>query len=169
MAIQTSDLQRRLSGGASNSDPAASLGGVISSTAIPSASVHNLFDLVVGAESTPGDTEYRCHYLRNGHPTLTWYAAKVWIETNTPAAGSSVEIALGSSAVNGIEQTVADESTAPSGVSFSSAAGSANALTIGDIPAGQHKAVWVKRTISAGASAYDTDSVVLASTGDTAA
>ncbi len=169
MAIQASDIQRRLSGGAGNTDPAASLGGVISSTAITSASIHNLFDLVVGAESTTGDTEYRCFYLRNGHATLTWYDAKVWIETNTPAAGSAVEIGLGTAAVNGTEQTVANESTAPSGVSFSTAAGSANALTIGDIPAGQHKAVWVKRTISAGASAYDTDSVVLGYTGDTAA
>lgn len=169
MAITASDIVFRHSGGSGNSDPNASLGGAISSTALTDASALNMFDNVSGAESTAGDTEYRCIYVRNSHGTLTWQSAKIWIETNTPASGSSVEIGLGTSAVNGTEQTVADESTAPSGVSFSSAAGSGNALSIGDIPAGQHKAVWVKRIISAGASAYDADSAVFGVTGDTAA
>lgn len=71
--------------------------------------------------------------------------------------------------MNGTEQTVANESTAPGSVTFSTAAGEGNALTIGDIPAGQHKAIWVKRIVGAGAAAYNADSVVIKVQGDTAA
>ena len=54
-------------------------------------------------------------------------------------------------------------------MTFSTAAGEGNALTIGDIPAGQHKAIWVKRIVGAGAAAYNADSVVIKVQGDTAA
>jgi hypothetical protein len=91
--------------------------------------------------------------------------AITWI---TPSGDTSAEIGLGSSAVNGTEQTVANESTAPGSVTFSTAAGEGNALTIGDIPAGQHKAIWVKRIVSA-AAAYNADSVVVKVQSDTAA
>ena len=43
----------------------------------------------------------------------------IWIASNTPSADTTIEIALGSSAVNGTEQTIANESTAPTGVTFS--------------------------------------------------
>ena len=43
MAITSTDLQSRLSGGASNSDPTAALGGVISSTVLVDATPGNLF------------------------------------------------------------------------------------------------------------------------------
>lgn len=169
MAIVAADLQFKLSGGGSNSDVNASLGGAISSTNLTDNTLHNLFDVVSGVESAAGDTEYRCIYVKNNHGSLTLQGASVYIGTNTPSGDTSVEIALGSSAVNGTEQTIANESTAPTGVSFSSAAGSGNSLSIGDIPAGQHKAIWVKRIITAAANAYNNDSVVIAVTGDTAA
>lgn len=169
MAILAGDIDFRLSGGAANADPNLSLGGTKSSVEIVDATVGNLFDNVSGAESTAGDTEYRCFYVHNNHATLTLQAAKIFINTDTPSPSSDVEIALGTSAVNGVEQTVADESTAPTGVTWQTLAGEANALTIGDIPAGQHKAIWVKRVITAGASAYSADSVILEAKGDTAA
>ena len=169
MPITSTDLKFHLSGGAANSDPNAALGGVISTTQIVDATVANLFDNVGSAESAAGDTEYRCFYVKNTHATLTLQAAKVYIQTNTPSADTSAEIGLGTSAVNGTEQTVANESTAPSAVTFSSAAGSGNALSIGNIPAGQHKAIWLKRIVNAAAAAYNSDSVIIRVEGDTAA
>ena len=124
MPITSTDLKFHLSGGAANSDPNAALGGAISTTQIVDATVANLFDNVSSAESAAGDTEYRCFYVKNTHATLTLQAAKVYIQTNTPSADTSAEIGLGTSAVNGTEQTVANESTAPSAVTFSTAAGS---------------------------------------------
>ncbi len=169
MPITATDIVFRLSGGSGNTDPNASLGGAKSSTAITSASLANLFDNVSGAESAAGDTEYRCFYVHNAHATLTLQNAQIYIGTNTPSTDSAVEISLGTSAVNGTEQTIANESTAPTGTSFSSAAGSGSALSIGNIPAGQHKAIWVKRIISTAGAAYNTDSVVITVFGDTAA
>lgn len=170
MAIVSTDIKYMLSGGAANTAPNASLGGVISTTEINlSTTLHNLFDQVSSAESSAGDTEYRCFYVKNNHGTLTLQGAKVWIETNTPSGDTSAEISLGTSAVGGTEQTVGDESTAPSGTSFGSAAGEGAALSIGDIPAGQHKAIWVKRIVNSSASAYNNDGVTIRVKGDTAA
>lgn len=125
--------------------------------------------MVSSAESSAGDTEYRCIYVKNTHGSLTLQNAKTWIQTNTPSTDTAVEIGLGTSAVNGTEQTVANENTAPSGVTFSSAAGEGNALSIGNIPSGQHKAVWIKRIVNSAAAAYNDDSYVISYAGDTAA
>lgn len=161
MAIVSSDIKYRLSGGSSNTDPAASLGGVKSST-----DASNYFDDVSSAEASSGDTEYRCIYVHNNHGTLTLQGAKIWIQTQTPSADTDVAIGLGSSAVNGTEQTVANESTAPTSVTFSQPSSFAGGLSIGDIPAGQHKAVWVRRTVNAAAAAAS-DSFTLRVQGDT--
>jgi len=168
MPIISTDIKYRLSGGASNTDPNASIGGIKSSTEV-GAGLHNLFDIVGSAETTAGDTEYRCIYVHNAHATLALQNAVIWVQTNTPASDTTVDIGLGTSAVNGTEQTVANESTAPSGVTFSAPATEGAALSIGNIPAGQHKAVWVRRTISAAAAANNLDNVVLRVKGDTAA
>ncbi len=169
MPIASSDIKFLLSGGSSNSDPNAALGGAASTTEITDATVQNLFDNVSSAESSAGDTEYRCLYVKNNHGSLALQSAKVYIQTNTPSSDTSAEIALGSSAINGTEQTIANESTAPTSVTFSTAAGSGNALSIGNIPAGQTKAIWVKRIVGAGAAAYNADSVIIRVEGDTAA
>jgi hypothetical protein len=164
MAIQSTDIQYRLSGGASNASPAASLGGAKSSNAVPAA----IFDDVSSAEAAAGDTEYRCVYVHNAHASLTLIGAVLFILANTPSTSTTVDIGVGTSAVNATEQSVADESTAPSGVTFAAAANQAAGIALGDIPAGQSRAVWVRRTISAGAAAVN-DTFSLRVAGDTAA
>lgn len=169
MAIVAGDIDFHLSGGAANSDPNASLGGAISANQLVDASLHNLFDVVGSDEAASGDAEYRCIYVKNSHGTLTLQNAKVWIQTQTPSADTDVEIALAGEGVNGTAETVADESTAPVGEVFSAPATEGAALSIGDIPPGQHQAIWVKRNVGVGAAAYNSDSVILRVKGDTAA
>ncbi len=169
MPIASSDIKFHLSGGAANADPNAALGGAISATLIADATVANLFDNVSGAESAAGDTEYRCFYVKNNHASLTLQSATLWVQTNTPSPDTSAEIGLGASAINGVEPAIANESAAPGGVTFSTANGETNALSIGGIPAGQHKAIWVKRIVNTAAAAYNADSVVIKVQGDTAA
>ena len=166
MPITTADIKFFLSGGASNTDGDASLGGAISTTQA-SSTANELFDIVTGNEASAGSTEYRCIYIKNDNATLTLFSTLVFIETNTPSTDTTVEIALGTSAIDGTEQTIADETTAPSGTSFSTAANEGAALSIGDIPAGEHKAIWIKRIVSASASAYDADGVTIRVKGDT--
>lgn len=169
MPIANTDIQYRLPGGASNSDVNASLGGAKSSTQVASATANNLFDAASSAETAAGDVEYRCVYVHNAHASLTLQNAKVWLNSNTPSADTTIDIGLGTAAVNATEQTVANESTAPSGVSFSAPAIEGAALSIGDIPAGQHKAIWLRRTINSNAGAFTNDAATLRVKGDTAA
>lgn len=164
MPIVSTDIKYRLSGGSSNTDPTASLGGVKSTTDAST----NLLDTVSSAEAAAGDVEYRCEYIHNAHATLTLEAAKVWVQANTPSADTTIEIGLGTSAVNATEQTIANESTAPSGVTFVAAVNEAGAVALGDIPAGQHRAIWIKRTVTAAAAASN-DTATLRVKGDTAA
>jgi hypothetical protein len=165
MAITTTDIKYRLSGGAANADPAASLGGAKSSVEIGA----DLFDDVASGESAAGDTEYRCVYVHNNHGSLTMESSKIWIQVNTPSPDTTIAIGAGTAAINATEQTVADESTAPSGVSFSSPSSEGTSVSLGNIPAGQHKAVWIRRTVTAGASAYNSDTFTLRVKCDTAA
>lgn len=161
MPIISSDIEFRQSG-------TNNLGGTISGSAV-SAALHGLFDVVSGAESLAGDAEYRCIYVRNSHATLTLYNAIAYISSNTPSGDTTVDIGVGTSAANGEEQTIADENTAPAGVAFSNPSAYVGGLSLGDIPAGQHKAIWIRRTVSAGAAAYSGDGMTLAVQGDTAA
>lgn len=146
MPIVTTDIEFRLSGGPANADPAASLGGAKSSV-VDSGS---LFDTVAGAESAAGDVEYRCIYVHNAHATLPMLGAKVWLDANP---SGQISIGLGAAAIGAAETAVANESTAPAGVTFAAAASEGAALAIGDIPAGQGKSVWLRRIVAAGAAA----------------
>ena len=168
MPIVSNDIKYRLSGGASNADPNASLGGAMSSTEIVSATLHNLFDVVKGDESAAGDTEYRGFYVLNNHGSLALETAVVWIESEA-AGGANVEIGLAAEAVGSDMATIANESTAPSGVSFSAPTSKATGLAIGNLPAGSRKGIWVKRIVPASTGAQNGDNAQLRIEGDTAA
>src|ERR1044071_324941 len=163
MAIVAGDLLIKYTGGASNSDPNASLGGAVSSNGPTDNSLHNLFDEVSGTESLPGDTEYRCVALKNNHGTLTAKNTSIYITSDT---GSIFDVALAGEGLNTQPETVANESTAPVGETFSHPT-AFGTLSMGSIPAGQYYAHWCRRTIPAAASAetphtttmkYDCDS-----------
>jgi hypothetical protein len=157
MPLITGDFVTRLSGGAANASGNASLGGAKSANAA-SATVDLLFDQVASAEAAAGDVEYRCVYLHNANATSSMLSAVVWVSANTPSSSTTLSIGVGTAAVNGTEQTVADETTASAGVTFSEPASQGAGLALGDIPAGQHKAIWLRRTVTAaaGATANDT-------------
>jgi len=142
------------------------LGGAISSTEVVDNSLNNLYDNVSGAESSAGDIEYRAIFVKNTHATLTLQGAQVYIDTNTPSTDTEIQISVATEVGSPI-QTVADESTAPTNQTFSTAAGQANAISIGDLTPGAVKGIWIKRTVTAGASAYSNDNVIIKVFGDT--
>lgn len=163
MPIVNTDIHFRLSGGAANSDPAASLGGAKSSVQF---TANAIFDDVSSAEAAAGDAEYRCFYVHNGHATLTLQGAKIWIQSQTSSSDTDIAIALGGEGLNGTAETVANEGTAPSGESFSQPASFAAGLTLGDIAPGEHYPVWIRRTVNA-AAASATDAWTIRVQGDT--
>lgn len=162
MPIGPTEIKFKLSGGASNSDPLLSIGGAKSSV-VASASI---FDDVSSAEATAGDVEYRCIYVDNTHGTLTLQGAKAWIQTQTPSADTDVAIGLAVAGLNAAEIAVANENTAPAGVTFSAPSSFAGGLSLGNIPAGQYFGVWVRRTVNP-AAASAADSFTLRVQGDT--
>ena len=163
MPIISTDIKYRLSGGASNTDPAASIGGAMSTTTDAGSGI---FDNVGSAESAAGDIEYRMVYVLNNHGTLSLTGAKVWIQANTPSADTTVDIGLAAAGFNATETAVANENTAPAGVTFAAAANEGAALSLGDMTAGGRYGVWIRRTVTAGAAAA-ADTFTLRVKGDT--
>lgn len=179
MAIQSSDILFKLSvktgsaGDSTAGTTGGSLGKYISTTQITDATLHNLFDAITGDENAASDVEYRCFFVHNSHATLTLLAPVVWLSSET-SGGAAAAIAVDATAASAVGSAsaqalqVADEGTAPSGLSFSSPTSKGTGLALSDIPAGQCKAIWVRRT-AANTSPVDTDGVVIRVEGDTMA
>lgn len=181
MAIVSSDIKLKLSiktGSAGNSaaqsDVNQSLGKYISTTEITDNTLNNLFDNISGDENAASTVDYRCIFIHNSHATLTLISPKVWLSAEV-SGGATVEIAIDdvtASAIGGSSAQAAEitnETTAPSGVgSFSSPTTKGAGLTLSDLPAGQCRAIWVKRT-AANSAAINNDGFTLRVEGDTAA
>lgn len=180
MAIIASDIELRLSlktGAAGDSGagtPAGSLGKYISQTAIDAGTpLNNLFDDVSGAENAASDVEYRCLFVFNNHATLTYHSVGAYLLSQV-SLGTTLKIAVDSTAASDHEAAgaqaleVADEGTAPLGLTFYAAATLGAALSLGEIAAGQVKAIWIERT-AANTAALANDGGVLRITGGTEA
>lgn len=180
MAITASDIQYRFSVSAAAGDTTAgtaagSLGDQCSTTQIPDATLHALFDKITGPENAASEAEYRCIFVYNSHATLTWENVVVWLSAET-AGGAAAAIALDDIAPVDIDSasaqadSIADENTAPgAGVgAFSSPTTKGTGLVIGDIPPDFCKAIWIRRT-AANTAAVNNDGVTIRCEGDTAA
>jgi hypothetical protein len=170
LPIVTGDIQWRLSGGAGNADPNASLGGIMSATAIVDATNDNLFDDVSGAESSAGDIEYRGFYVRNNHGSLTLQGSVIYISSLTSSADTEFDLAVAAEAMNVDMATIANESTAPATVSFTRPTTFAGGLQLNGatgLTSGSRRGCWIRRTINAAAAAA-ADAGTLKVEGDTA-
>lgn len=171
MPIVSADIKLKFSttaGAAGNLNagtPAGSLGKYISTTEIVDNTLHNLFDVVSGDENAASNAEYRGIFIHNAHATLTLQNTKVYLAAET-AGGAAIAIGVDPTAASAIGAapvqalTIANEDTAPAGVAFSSPVNIGAAIVLGDIPPGQTKAVWVRRT-PANTTALANDGVTL--------
>ena len=108
---------------------ASNIGGAIAAI-ITSGDLNNLWDDVSSGDASAGDIEYRCVYVRNDHPAQA--VANVFVNINTDPAESDITIGLGAAGLNGSETAVADEDTAPGGVSFATSDVSIGSLSATD-------------------------------------
>jgi hypothetical protein len=177
--IVAGDILLKLSvktGSAGNSTagtPAGSLGKYISTTQISGTALNNIFDDVTGDENAVSEAEYRCIFVHNSHATLTLLSPVAWVSAETAggaAAAISVDTTAASALANASAQAkeVADENTAPATQTFSTPTTKASGLALSDIPAGQVKAIWIRRT-AANTAALDNDGFTLSVAGDTSA
>lgn len=147
-------LQIRLTGGAGNSNPNLSLGGVMSSTQLSATPMNNLFDNVDPTEAENGDVEYRALDIYNAGDALAT-SISLYLSSETTSVSTELDFGL-----DFTTQSVGAEGTAPSDVSFAHYT-SASKLTISDIAAGSAQRIWVRRTVSAGAANLNNDTCTL--------
>lgn len=170
MAVSSSDILLKYSTttGPGNSTAGAagtSLGQFISTTQITSATLNNLFDDVSGAENLAEESEYRCIFIHNNHATDDFLNVKAYILSEV-ADGADIAIGVDTTAASAVDSAtdqaleVADEDTAPVGVTFSSPTTLATGIDVGDLLAGQVRAIWIRRT-AANSDALSNDGVTL--------
>lgn len=170
MSIVSNDLKVYLSGGTGNTNINDSLGGARSTVndgVQVSNTLNNMWPDITSTESSDGSIRYRCVYIRNTNVEFTWSNAKIWISTPTESSDDEVDIAIGSAAINATEQTIANDTTAPSSVTFSRPTSKGTGLNLGTLTAGQHRSIWIRRTVDPGAAQQSNNFYILAFEGET--
>lgn len=109
---------------------------------------NKLFDDVARLEAVAGDTGYRCFYVKNAHASESMTGVLLWIDTNTNGV-DDLSIGLDPVGVSGTATTIANENTAPTGVTFSTPTSELTALGLDTLTTGQYYAVWMRRTVPA--------------------
>jgi hypothetical protein len=150
-----------------------SLGKYISTTEITDNTLNNLFDDISGAENAASTVDYRCLFIHNSHASITALTCLLWIQSEV-SGGASIAIGLDTNGAVPIGQssaqavTIANETTAPSGVTFSTPTSSGTGLSIGSLQPGYCIGVWIRRT-AANTSAVNNDGATLGFQCDTTA
>lgn len=137
-------------GGVANANPDLSLGGDLSSVAILTTPLNNLFDNVLPTDIAAGDhVSYRCVYLWNIGDATALHVQVFF--TDTPNAESVLAVGFDSTS-----QSIANDTTAPSSVIFTES-DIVTPLTLANMPsAGVHR-IWIRRTVDQGAANLNDD------------
>lgn len=150
---------------------AGSLGDQISTTQWTGGSLNDLFDDISGDENAASEAEYRCIFVHNTNASNIYENAVIWISAET-AGGANIAIgadttassAVGSASAQAV--TIANEDTAPAGITFTSPTTKATGVSLGNIGTASVKAFWVRRTAT-NSAALSADGVTLSIAGDT--
>ena len=157
MAIAASDIKLRISGSsASATDPNGSYGGAMSTVSggiIVTNVLNNDMDDITSAEASSGITIYHNYYYKNEHGSLTYISPKFYIDTQTNSGDTSVAMALVAEAKNVATTRLTNETTAPSGITFTTPANYAGGIAIGSLDAADYRGIWVKYIVGSSASA----------------
>lgn len=155
-------VQYRLSGGAVNNDPNASLGGAESTTEIISANNNNLFAAVSQQNAINGLIVYRCLFIHAPTPGASYTNVGVWIQTQSLSTDSAIFLAVAPEGKNLAVETIADETTEPANVIFTRPTQDYALLPLPDLTSGDYIGLWIKRVIDPAAAGYPNDYVRLA-------
>ena len=149
----------------SQGNPLNSTGNYISTTQWTGGTLNDLFDDITGDENANSVVDYRCIFIHNNHGSLTLLSPVLWIASEV-AGGANIALGVDTTAASVIGAssaqalTIANVNTAPAGVSFSSPTSKGAGLALGDIPAGQCKAFWFKRSAT-NSAALNNDGVTV--------
>lgn len=169
MAIAASDILVRLTGGASNTDPNLSIGGIMSIVAggiIITDVLNNDMDDITSVEASSGITIYHGYFYENSHASLTYISPKFYIQSQTSSGDTSIEIGIAPEAKNTAIEVVANETTAPVSVTFTTPANFAAGIALGSLDFGDEQGLWAKYIVGSSAAAV-LDQYILGIQGDT--
>lgn len=170
-AIVASDIQYRFtttSGSAGDSTAGAaatSLGKYASSTQWTGGTLHDLFDAISGAENAASQVDYRGLAVLNNNGANAAQSPSLYLASEV-SGGASIAIGVDTTATSAKGSasaqmlTIANDTTAPAGVSFSSPTTDGGGLALSDIAVAAVKGIWLRRT-AANTSALSADGVTL--------
>lgn len=180
MPIEVTDVLLKYSnsgstaGDADAGDVTTTLGGFISTTVVPDATVGNIFPAMTGPENAAENADFTCIFVHNNHPTLTLRNARVWVSGDV-AGGAVTAIAADPTLASAVDAstdqavTIADKNTVPAGVGpFTEPTDPSSAVVLGDLGPGQVRAFWVRRTAT-NSGAMSADGATFRVDGDTSA
>lgn len=148
-----------------------SLGKYISTTAWAGGVAQDLFDDISGSANATSQVDYRCIFIYNSNGANAYQNAVVYIASEV-AGGASIAIGVDTTAASALGSataqalTIANATTAPAGVTFSSPTTAATGIALGTIASGSVRAFWIRRT-AANTAALSNDGVTLSTSGDT--
>ena len=180
MAIVQGELLFKYTGAASHnaaqSSGDASLGDYRAADNISTGVDNNLFDDVSGAEASAGHIDYRAIAFVNTNGSLPLTACKVWIEVDTGNGEDDISFEVEAPSVDettGAIEDIGTEGTEPAANTWSDATSKATGkdcpLGSNEVGAGEWFGIWLRRQISASASAAAAETVTMRVEGDTAA
>ena len=147
------------------------LGKYASSSAWAGGSANDLFPDITGAQNAASQVDYAGLAIHNSNAANAYQNAVAYISAET-AGGASIAIGVDTTAASAVGSataqllTIANSTTAPAGVTFSSPTTAGTGLSLGSIPTGNVKGLWVRRS-AANTAALSNDGVTLATSGDT--
>jgi hypothetical protein len=178
-AIVASEIKTRYSvvtGSAGNSvagTAAGSLGKYISQTDWTGGSLNDLFDDISSAENAASTADYRCIFIYNSNTANAMQNTVVFLSAEV-SGGASIAIGVDTIAASSLTSSsaqgllIANETTAPAGVTFTSPTTAGAGIAVGTIGVGQVKAIWIRRT-AANTAALSNDGVTFQFNCDTGA
>lgn len=130
-----------------------SLGGYVSTTRVTGFGLNDIFRNIEDEEAENGIVLYRALALANTHPDVPWPGLRAWLEEQSVLSDATFAIGLDPAGVVDLDsetaqgETIVDEETAPSGVSFSAPDNRQDGLGIGDLPPRSAIIIWVRLTV----------------------
>jgi hypothetical protein len=132
----------------------------------------NLFPNSTGTENVAEADDYQLVFVLNAHTEITLEAPVVWLSNETDdgatlsfAADNTPPRPLGSTEAQA--DSIPNKDTAPAGItSWVTPSTAATGLTLGDLPPGYVKGIWIRRHAT-NSSLLTEDGGVLAVTGST--
>jgi hypothetical protein len=163
MSISSTDIKFYLTP-SGNTSPNASLGGAGEGSQIGT-SINNIFRNVTPEEAVSGVITYRAIEAKNTNNTDTLYGAYLWVSLLDTDPNTTIDIGVDSGT-----QAIATEFIAPSSpvITFSHPTSKASGISLGDLTSGTTVRIWMRRTVSAGASSDPNDNGSITIGGGTA-